>query len=107
MPLGAQRFIVYMLSMKFIPSRQLSARPGKVWEDLKREGLIVITKDGIPFSIMVPTSDATVVDDVEELVFSRARKAARAIRSEASRKGLDRLIPEEIDAEMRKARQQR
>jgi len=96
-----------MLSMKFIPSRQLSARPGKVWEDLKREGAIVVTKDGIPFGIMVPTSDATMVEDVEELVFSRARKALRAIQSEASRKGLDRLIPEEIDAEIRKARARR
>ncbi len=107
MPLDAQRIIVYMLSMKFIPSRQLSARPGKVWEDLEREGAIVITKAGIPFGILVPTTDATMVEDVEELVFSRARKAARGIRSEASRKGLDRLMPEEIDAEIRKVRARR
>jgi hypothetical protein len=93
--------------MKFVPSRQLSARPGKVWEDLKREGAIVITKDGIPFGIMIPTSDATMVDDVEELVFARAGKAVRAIRSQASREGLDRLPAEEIDAEIRRARTRR
>ena len=105
--LDAQRIIVYMLSMKFIPSRQLSARPGKVWDDLKREGAIVITKDGIPFAVMVPTSDTTMVDDVEELVFARARKAVRAIRSEASQQGLDRITAEEIDKEIRKSRTKR
>lgn len=107
MSLGAQRFIVYMLSMKIIPSRQLAARPGKVLEDLKQEGAIVITRDGIPCSIMIPTSDATMFEDVEELVFARARKAVRSIRSEAAGQGLDKLGQTEIDEEIRKVRQQR
>ncbi|MBA7648609.1 hypothetical protein ES703_56397 [subsurface metagenome] len=55
---------------------------------------------------MFPTSDATMVEDVEELIFSRARKAVRTIRSEASRKGLDRLNLKEIDSEIRKVREQ-
>jgi hypothetical protein len=39
-----------------IASRALAASPGKVWEHLEREGAIVITKDGVPRSIMIPTS---------------------------------------------------
>ena len=51
--------------MKTIASRTLAASPGKVWADLEREGAIVITKDGVPRSIMVPTSDATILEDVQ------------------------------------------
>ena len=69
--------------MKMIASRMLAASPGKVWEDLEREGAVVITKDGVPRSIMVPTSDATLLEDVRELVFARARKAVQAVRSRA------------------------
>ena len=65
--------------MKIIASRVLAANPGRVWEDLDREGAIVITKDGVPRSIMVATSDATLLEDVQEFVFARARRAVRAI----------------------------
>ena len=90
-----------------IPSRQLAARPGKVWAQLKAEGALVITKDGAPCSIMLPTSGATLVEDVQELVFARARKAVSAVRAEAARLGLDRMSADEIDAEIAAARRAR
>ena len=93
--------------MKTIASRTLAASPGKVWEDLEREGAVVITKDGVPRSIMVPTSDATLLEDVQELVFARARKAVRAIRAQAARSGSDGLTPSEIDRETKAARRAR
>ena len=71
--------------MKMIASRQLAASPGSVWRDLDKEGAVVITKDGMPRSIMVPTSDATLVEDIQDLVFSRARRAVHAIRAAAAR----------------------
>lgn len=86
-----------MLCMKTIASRLLAASPGKVWEDLDREGAIVITKDGVPRSIMVPTSDATLFEDVQELVFARARKAVRAIRVRAAEPG---AAPTRADIEL-------
>jgi hypothetical protein len=90
--------------MKTIASRMLAARPGKVWADLDREGAIVITKDGLPRSIMVPTSDATLLEDVQELVFARARKAVRAIRAQAAKSGADALTPGDIEREVKAAR---
>jgi hypothetical protein len=92
-------------AMKTLPSRTLAARPGKVWEDLEREGAIVITKDGVPRSIMIPTSDATLLEDVQELVFARARRAVRAIRSRASATGTDALTSTVVEREIRAARQ--
>ena len=58
--------------MKIIPARMLAAQPQVVWEDLEREGAIVITEDGLPRSIMVPTSGATLLEDIQELC-SRGR----------------------------------
>lgn len=90
--------------MKTIASRTLAASPGKVWEHLDREGAVVITKDGVPRSIMVPTSDATLLEDVQELLFARARRAVRAIRAVAARTGADSLTRSEIEREVKAAR---
>ncbi len=90
--------------MKTIASRMLAASPGKVWADLDREGAVVITKDGVPRSILVPTSDATLLEDVQEIVFARARKAVRAIRAGAARSGADALTPADIEREVKAAR---
>ena len=90
--------------MKTIASRTLAANPGKVWKDLEREGAVVVTKDGVPRSIMVPTSDATLLEDVQELVFARARKAVRAIRAKS---GTDGMTRQEIDREIKAARRAR
>ena len=90
--------------MKTIASRTLAARPGQVWADLDREGAVVITKDGVPRSIMVPTSDATLLEDVQELVFARARKAVRAIRARSADTGSDALTRADIEREIKAAR---
>ena len=82
----------------------LAARPGRVFQHLERDGAVVITKDGVPRSIMVPTSDATLLEDVQEFVFARARKAVRAIRVRATETGADALTPSEIEREIAAAR---
>ena len=90
-----------------IPSRVLAARPGRVWEDLEREGAVVITKDGLPRSIMIPTSDATLLEDIQELVFARARSAVREIRSQARTAGTGRMTSADIEREIKEARRKR
>jgi tRNA(Met) C34 N-acetyltransferase TmcA len=96
-----------MSCIKMIASRQLAARPGSVWGELDREGAIVITRDGRPRGIMVPTDDATLLEDVQDLVFLRARRAVRAIRAEAARNGTAALTMEDLCEEIRKSRYER
>ena len=93
--------------MKTIASRTLAASPGQVWAALEREGALVVTKDGIPRSIMVPTSDATLVEDIQEIVFARARKAVREIRTRAAETGAADLTQADIEREIEAARQAR
>ena len=90
-----------------IPSRTLAARPGSVWEDLDREGAVVITKDGLPRCIMIPTSDATLLEDMQELVFARARSAVREIRAQARATGTGGLNSADIEQEIKEARRTR
>ena len=93
--------------MKTIASRTLAASPGQVWAALEREGALVVTKDGVPRSIMVPTSDATLLEDVQEIVFARARKAIREIRTRAAATGTADLTQADIEREIKAARQAR
>lgn len=93
--------------MKIIASRQLAARPGEVWDILSREGSVVVTKGGIPRSIMLPTTEATFLEDMQDVVFARARRAVNVIRADAARSGISRMTQEEIDGEIRKTRNAR
>lgn len=81
--------------------------PGKVWEDLDREGAVVITKDGLPRGIMIPTSDATLLEDLQELVFARARRAVREIRSHAREAGTEGPTGADVEQAIKKARRAR
>lgn len=67
---------------------------------------IVITKDGVPRSTMVPTSDATPIDEVREVVFARARKAVREIRRAAETGAAD-LTNADIEREIKAVRRTR
>lgn len=93
--------------MKTIASRTLAASPGQVWAALEREGALVVTKDGVPRSIMVPTSDATLVEDIQEIVSARARKAVREIRTRAAETGAADVTQGDIEREIEAARQAR
>jgi len=81
----ARRFSYRMSCMKMLASRQLAAAPGKVWKSLAEEGVLVVTKDGRPRGIITPTSDQTLLEDLQDLVYARARRAVSAIRAEARR----------------------
>jgi len=70
--------------MRMLASRELAARPGKVWKDLAQDGALVITKDGKPRGIITPTSDQTLLEDMQDLIFARSRRAVSALRRDAA-----------------------
>jgi antitoxin (DNA-binding transcriptional repressor) of toxin-antitoxin stability system len=96
-----------MLSMQMIASRELSAQPGKVWTKVAKEGSVVVTRDGQPVGIIVPTSAATLLEDVQEVAFARARRAVNRLRTSTTRNETVRLSMKDIDAEIRQARRSR
>lgn len=96
-----------MWCVKIIPSRDLVASPAKVWKLLETEGRVVITKDGRPRGILLPTSDATLLDDLQDQTRARARRAVSAIRRQAAERGTNKLRIDEIDAEIKAVRRRR
>ena len=87
-----------------IASRELSARPGAVWEMLSEDGTVVVTRDGVPLGILSPTSPETLMEDVSDAVFRRAGRAVSQIRQDAAASGLSEMTMEAIDEEIRQAR---
>ena len=90
--------------MKTIASHMLTAAPGKVWAELEKEGALIVTKDGVPRSIMIPTSDATPFEDISEIVFARARRAVRAMRIRSVHSDAEIATQADIERESRAVR---
>jgi len=93
--------------MKMVATRELAANSGRVMEELEKEGMLVITKDGKPRSILLSTTDATLMEDLRDCLYARARRNLNKARAAASAVGTSELSMEEIDAEIQAARANR
>jgi len=65
---------------------------------------MVVTRDGRPMAILTPTSPESLFEDLQEIAFSKARRAVRNLRSGACEAGVDSLSAEEIEKEIQAVR---
>ena len=94
--------------MEFIPYRVLRNEPTALRKKLEDQGELVITVDGKPFAVMIDLAGGENMDDILLMVSRlRAQMAARAIRSQARRDGLDKLSEEQVEALIQKTRAER
>jgi hypothetical protein len=94
--------------MEFIPYRVLRNEPSALRRKLEDDGELIVTVDGKPFAVMIDLSQSENMDDILLMVSRlRAQMAARAIRSQARRDGLDKLNNKQIDAMIHKTREER
>lgn len=93
--------------MRLISTRDLRNTPGKVRELLEEEDL-VLTSGSTPIAYLTGIGED---DRIEEVAAAfreaRARLAVSRMRREAAEKGLDELSAEEIETEIREARNER
>lgn len=87
-----------------IASRELSSKPGTVLSKVATEGAMVVTRDGRPMAILTPTSAESLVEDLQEIAFSQARRAVRNMRAAADKVGVSLLSFEEIETEIQAVR---
>ena len=89
--------------MKFVSTREFRNRPGHV-RALAQKDDLVLTAKGKPIGILVGVQ----ADNFEEMALAvrqaRAQRALSRMRREAARRGLDRLPPSAIAAEICVAR---
>ena len=94
--------------MEFIPYRVLRNEPSALRKKLEDEGELVVTVDGKPFAVMIDLAGGENMDDILLMVSRlRAQMAARAIRSQARRDGLDKLSEKQVDELIQKTRAER
>ena len=94
--------------MEFIPYRTLRNEPSSLRQKLHDQGELVVTVDGKPFAVMIDLTGGENIDDILLMVSRlRAQMAARAIRSQARRDGLENISDEEIDAIIQNTRAER
>ena len=93
--------------MKTIPSRQLATHSAKVWKQLDEEGPLVITRDGYPKGILIPTSDETLLNDLQEQLRARARSAVSNMRAKARESGVVNMSAKDIETEIQATRKKR
>ena len=87
-----------------IASRELSSKPGTVLSKVATEGAMVVTRDGRPMAILTPTSAESLVEDLQEIAFSQARRAVRNMRAAADKVGVSMMSFEEIEIEIQAVR---
>jgi prevent-host-death family protein len=92
--------------MKFISVRELRNNPGDVWEKLHEEDL-VLTSNGKPVGILLGVAEEDLGDALESVRRARAMQAVSRMRRRAAESGLDRLAPEEVEAEVQAVRRSR
>ena len=92
--------------MKFLSTRELRNRPGYVRKLVQKEDL-VLTANGKPIAMMLGVKEDDLEETAHMLRQARAQLALARIRKEAARRGLDKLSPADIDAEIRAVRAKR
>ncbi len=95
------------MKTKWIASRELSAHPGKALAAVRRAGRALVTANGKPTAIMIPTSEATLARDLEMLDRVSLAQAVQALRTDSVANGTDEITMAEIDAEVAAARASR
>lgn len=96
--------------MDFVTTKELRAESGKVWAKLEAGEEVVITRNGKPFALMVPTGSARLEQDLRAIRAERFAETVRQLQQRSVEQGLDQLDMQDIDAEialMREERKQR
>lgn len=95
------------MKTKWLASRELSAHPGRALAAVGRSGRVLVTANGKPKAIMIPTSEETFSRDMEMLDRVALTQAVEAIRAESVANHTDAFTMEEIDAEVSAVRSSR
>ena len=88
------------MKTKWLASREFSAHPGRALATVSRAGRVLVTANGKPKAIMIPTSEATFSRDLEMLDRVALTRAVESIRSDSVVNGTDALTMKGIDAEV-------
>ena len=93
--------------MNLITVRDLRNRSGEVWKRLAQHQELIVTSNGRPVALLTPVDEGDVEKTLAMLRRVRAQVAVSQMRETAAARGADQMTSDEIDEEVRQARQER
>ncbi len=93
--------------MKMVALCTLWSTPERIQEALRREELLVLTNGERPVAVLLPVQEENLEQMLEMLLRLRAQKAVQRMRALTQDRGRSGMSMEDIDAEVRAARQAR
>jgi len=93
--------------MRFVSVRDLRAKGRQVWRELESEKELVVTSNGRPIALLTGVNEENFEQILRDLRRARALRAIDEMQRASARAGLDRMVDEEIEAEVREARRTR
>ncbi len=93
--------------MKTVTIRDLRTRPRQVREALARESEAVLTVNGRPVAVIIPSDASTIDETLEAVRRARGLEALRAMRRTSRERGLGRLARRDLDAIIARTRRAR
>lgn len=92
--------------MKFLSTRDLRNRPGFVRELAQKEDL-VLTVNGKPIAMLLGVEEGELEETARAIRQARAQRALSRMRREAAKRGLDKISPSAVEAQIRAVRSKR
>jgi len=91
--------------MRFISVRELRGKSAAIWENLQRDGEMIITSNGKPIAILSPTSEDRVEESVRAIRRARASAAVSRMQRQSVLNGRDAIPADDIDKEIIETRE--
>ena len=93
--------------MKLISVRELRGNAARIWEELPTEREMVVTNNGRPVAILATVGETNVEESLMAIRSARATAAVMSLQRRSVELGLDKLRPDEIEAEIKEVRRKR
>ena len=90
--------------MNFYSVRDLRTTQKAIWENLEKDGEVVITNNGKPTALLFDIGDGDLEETLKAIRQAKAMIAFNSMRSKAAAKGY--MSEEEIEAEIAAARRE-
>ena len=94
------------IKMKFISVRELSTKPKEIWQEIKKDDLI-ITSNGKPIAILSGVTEASLDQELRALRRGRALLALEEMQKVAATRDLNKWTSGKIEAEIKTVRTSR
>jgi antitoxin (DNA-binding transcriptional repressor) of toxin-antitoxin stability system len=93
--------------MKFVSLRDFRTSSANIWQTLPVGQEMVITNNGKPIALLTPLNDRTLEDTLSAVRRAKAINAVKLIQQQSIKNGLDKIILEEINSEIKIFRKNR